>query len=169
MYLNRVIINGRLTKDPEYIMKRGTTHSEEYCILYLHCQKPIKIKETKSREDVYFEVHAFGKNAQSIKGKVFQGKPLLFECEVRNIVQGDNTRATILQAVKIHFHETAAPRRLDSNTQSRNSKSVPKETEKEKVEELPEKELPEELAQELAEIALSSEASEEEVTEEKNE
>lgn len=169
MYLNRVTINGRLTKDPEYIMKRGTMHSEEYCILYCHCQKPIKIKDVKSREDVYFEVHAFGKNAQSIKGKVFQGKPLLFECEIRNIVQGDNTRATILQAVKIHFHETAAPRRLDNDRNERNSKPVSKEAEKEETEELPEEAIPEEPAKELAEVASAAEATSEEVPEEKNE
>lgn len=131
MYLNRVFINGRLTEDPEYRTKRSTVRSEEYCILRCHCEKPIKIKEVKSREDVYFEVHAFGKNAQSIKDKVFQGTPLMFELEIRNIVQGDS-RVTVLQAVKIHFHERSAPRRLDSEKQKEEVKSSPqKETIKE--------------------------------------
>lgn len=122
MYINRIVINGRLSEAPIYKVHKSGNSAEEYAILNCHTEKPIRLKEEHSKEDIYFQVIAFGKNASSIKGRVHQGTPLLFELEIRNIESVEGQRETVLQAVKIHFMERP-PRRVD--TSSRNENVVP--------------------------------------------
>lgn len=128
MYINRLIIFGRLTEDPIYKVRHGGSNSsEEYCILRCHTEKPIKINyahnDVRQKEDIYFEVLAFGNNASSIKNRVYRGTPLLFELEVRNIDQGDGKRTMVLQAVKIHFMDRS-PRRLDNYNKDETKEEV---------------------------------------------
>lgn len=110
-----------MTEAPIYKTHKSGNSVEEYAILNCHTEKPIRLKEEHSKEDIYFQVIAFGKNASSIKNRVYQGTPLLFELEIRNVEASDGQRETVLQAVKIHFMERP-PRRVD--TSSRNQ-SVP--------------------------------------------
>lgn len=124
MYLNRLTINGRLIEAPVYKKHPSSKDGEEYCILQFHAEKPIRIGTEHSKEDIYYSIVAFGRNASSIKGRVFQGTPLMIEAEIRNVdTDGSGARETILQAVKIHFHERA-PRRvnLDSKEESEKAK-----------------------------------------------
>lgn len=126
MYINRITVNGRLTEDPVYKIRRGINDSEEYCILKCHTEKPIKVRNVRQKEDIYFEVIAFGNNAASVKNRIFQGTPLLFELEIRNIDSGDGKRSMILQAVKIHFMDRNT-RRLDNYSRDETKEEVTQE------------------------------------------
>lgn len=140
MYINRVTINGRLTEAPIYKIRKSGNFTEEYAILNCHTEKPIRVKEEHSKEDIYFQVIAFGKNASSIKNRVYQGTPLLFELEIRNVEASDGQRETVLQAVKIHFMERP-PRRVDTSSRTESPNINPErledktETEKEETKE----------------------------------
>jgi len=134
VYVNRTIISGRLTEDPIYKSRHGS-QGEEYCMLKCHTEKPIKVKEVRQREDVYFEVIAFGNNASSIKNMVFKGTPLLFELEIRNIDQGDGRPTMVLQAVKIHFMEKPS-RRIDMDRGFNTQREVQPKQEEVKKEEV---------------------------------
>jgi len=123
LYINRITINGRLTEAPVYKTHNSGNSSEEFAILNCHTEKPIRLKEEHSKEDIYFQVIAFGKNASSIKGRVHQGTPLLFELEIRNIEATDGRRETVLQAVKIHFMERP-PRRVDTSSRNQSTPNV---------------------------------------------
>jgi len=118
LYVNRITINGRLTEDPDF-RKHPSLDGEEFCILHFKTEKPIRIGNENSQEDIYYRIIAFGRNASSIKGRVFQGTPLLVEAEIRNVdTDGSGARETIMQAVKIHFHERA-PRRVDMSLKNK--------------------------------------------------
>ena len=119
MYINRVFINGRLTEAPIYKRHPNSQDGEEYCVLNFCTEKPIRIGNENSKEDVYYQIIAFGRNASSIKGRVWQGTPLNIEAELRNVdADGKGERTTILQAVKIHFHERG-PKRVDISLKSK--------------------------------------------------
>lgn len=106
-----------MTEAPVYKIRKSGNSVEEYAILNCHTEKPIRVKEEHSKEDIYFQVIAFGKNASSIKNRVYQGTPLLFELEIRNVEASDGRRETVLQAVKIHFMERP-PRRVDTSSRT---------------------------------------------------
>ncbi len=112
-----------MTEAPIYKTHKSGNSVEEYAILNCHTEKPIRLKEEHSKEDIYFQVIAFGKNASSIKGRVYQGTPLLFELEIRNVESVEGQRETVLQAVKIHFMERP-PRRVDISSKKESTPNI---------------------------------------------
>lgn len=79
--LNRVIIMGRLTRDPEI---RNTQSGTTMCRFSVAVDRPFKNKHTNEREADFLECSAFGKTAEFVGRYFSKGKMILAEGEIRN-------------------------------------------------------------------------------------
>jgi len=74
----------------------------------------------KIYERIDLTVHAFERNASSIKGQVFDDFPLIIEFELRKMdLDNDNIDELVICAVKIHFQEQRPPRYRQYQKQER--------------------------------------------------
>ena len=75
--LNKVILMGNLTRDPEM---RVTPGGLPICKFTVACNRKFKMQNGEEREDVAFiDVDSFGKQAEVIAKYFTKGKPILLE------------------------------------------------------------------------------------------
>lgn len=85
--LNRVILMGRLTRDPEY---KQTTAGTSVCRISLAIDRKFANKETGEREADFVECDAWRSTADFIARYFSKGNPILVEGELRNNNYTDN-------------------------------------------------------------------------------
>ena len=85
--LNRVILMGRLTRDPEY---KQTASGTAVCRISLAIDRKFANKETGEREADFVECDAWRSTADFIARYFSKGNPILVEGELRNNNYTDN-------------------------------------------------------------------------------
>lgn len=85
--LNRVILMGRLTRDPEY---KQTAAGTAVCRISLAIDRKFANKETGEREADFVECDAWRSTADFIARYFSKGNPILVEGELRNNNYTDN-------------------------------------------------------------------------------
>lgn len=81
MALNRVILFGRLTKDPEH---RKTTSGVSVCRFTVACDRQFANKESGKREADFIEVQAWRNTADFVARYFVKGNPITVEGSIRN-------------------------------------------------------------------------------------
>ena len=76
-FFNKVILIGRLTRDPEI---RMSNNGSSICKFSLAISRRIKYQDGSSREEITFvDIDSFGKQAETISKFFSKGKPILVE------------------------------------------------------------------------------------------
>lgn len=81
MALNRVILFGRLTKDPEF---RQTQSGTPVCRFTVACDRQFANKQTGEREADFIDCTAWRNTAEFISRYFVKGSPITIEGSIRN-------------------------------------------------------------------------------------
>ena len=81
MALNRVILYGRLTKDPDF---RQTTSGTPVCRFTVACDRPFANKQTGEREADFIECQAWRNTAEFVSRWFTKGSSITVEGSMRN-------------------------------------------------------------------------------------
>lgn len=87
MALNRVILHGRLTKDPEF---RQTTSGVPVCRFTIAIDRQFANKQTGERETDFIDVQAWRNTAEFVSRYFTKGSLILVEGSIRNNNWTDN-------------------------------------------------------------------------------
>lgn len=87
MALNRVILFGRLTRDPEF---RQTTAGTPVCKFTVACDRPFANKQTGEREADFIECQAWRNTAEFVSRYFIKGSAITVEGSIRNNNWTDN-------------------------------------------------------------------------------
>ncbi len=80
-YLNRVILMGNLTRDPDL---RVTSNGNSICKISIALNRSYKLQDGTTREETTFvDVDVFGKQAEVVSKYFNKGKPILLEGRLR--------------------------------------------------------------------------------------
>ncbi|MGN1411654.1 MAG: single-stranded DNA-binding protein [Oscillospiraceae bacterium] len=79
--MNKVILMGRLTADPEY---RQTPQGVPMCTFRIAVDRPFVSKSTNQREADFFRVVAWNQKADFVSRYFTKGKPIIVEGSIRN-------------------------------------------------------------------------------------
>lgn len=87
MALNKVILFGRLTRDPEF---RQTTAGTPVCKFTVACDRPFANKQTGERECDFIDVQAWRNTAEFVSRYFTKGSAITVEGSIRNNNWTDN-------------------------------------------------------------------------------
>ena len=87
MALNRVILYGRLTKDPDF---RQTQSGTAVCRFTVACDRPFANKQTGEREADFIECQAWRNTAEFVSRWFTKGSSITVEGSLRNNNYTDN-------------------------------------------------------------------------------
>ncbi|MBI2431763.1 MAG: single-stranded DNA-binding protein [Candidatus Hydrogenedentes bacterium] len=80
--LNRVLIAGRLTRDPDL---RYTTSGTPYCRIGIACTRYYKAKDgSRAEETVFVDVAVWGPSAEWVGERLRKGRPVIVEGRLRS-------------------------------------------------------------------------------------
>lgn len=87
MALNKVILHGRLTKDPEF---RQTTSGVPVCRITVAIDRQFANKQTGERETDFIDIQAWRNTAEFVSRYFMKGSLILVEGSIRNNNWTDN-------------------------------------------------------------------------------
>jgi len=110
VYINRVIVSGNLTRDPEL---RYTPSGTAVCQMSIAVNRQYRQGEEQKEETSFFEVVAWGRQGETSAEYLSKGRPVLVEGRLRQrrwqTPDGQNRSMVEIVSDRIHF--LGSPRR----------------------------------------------------------
>lgn len=126
MALNKVILFGRLTKDPDF---RQTQSGTPVCKFTVACDRPFANKQTGERECDFIEVQAWRNTAEFVSRYFTKGSAITVEGSIRNNNWTDNNGTKhygyIVMADNVGFGGSKSDNQQNGNYQPYGQQTAP--------------------------------------------